>query len=266
MAANGKPKGLFFTGIALMTIALIGTIVGVVLGFSKAKDAVDRLDQLASVPLGETSTYSGDGSDASIWYKGKSATGVACQVADSNGSSVTIDTTTSTDFTSGESSYASVGSFPTAAGITYDVTCSSEFSNGSYAVGNIPIGDLAIGAVLILGSLLGGFVLWAIGLVLWIISLVVRSSWKKKQQQPFGGPTMTPGSPFGQQPGTGMAPPPPGGYSPVGGVPSAYPPPPGAAAPQAPQPPQGTVPPPPPASGSYPPPPPGQMPPPPTGL
>ena len=47
MAANGKPKGLFFTGIALMTIARIGTIVGVVLGFSKAKDAVDRLDQLA---------------------------------------------------------------------------------------------------------------------------------------------------------------------------------------------------------------------------
>lgn len=219
MAADGKPKGLLRSGIALMIISTILGIglfvVGLVLLAGVFKDIKDA----PKTPYGQSAQYAGDGESASIWGDSVLGSTPTCTVEGPNGS-VSVSNTSTASTSSGGSKFESLGTFDTKNGENYSVTCEGSGSDG-FVVTNLPISRVALAAALTFGSF-AGFFFFFIGVVLLIAGLVARSNWKKRQPGGPGAPGAAFGQPAGAYPPTaGTVPPPPPGFGGQAGSPAA---------------------------------------------
>ena len=271
MAGDTKPKKMLIGGIVIMVIATIGGITALVLGVTKISSVASEITASDNVTLPGSETVAGSGSQFTVW---STSSLVNCSV---NGGDVNFDTSASTSQSTdaGGESFNLVGWFDTTSGQDYSVDCDGT-SGETFSVIEVSFSALATGIGLLVGSFIGGFGLFVLGLIFVIIALFRRSSWKKRHgggmgpsgsqpppgQQGWGGQPQAPGpagwNPTGGQapapgqggsyPGQG-APPPPGGQSPpFGNAPNTPggPPQPPAGPPPAPGGPGGAPPPPPP--------------------
>lgn len=228
-------------GIVMMVIATIGGIGAFVVGIMQISDVADKLTSAQEFSVGEPAGITGSGDTFTIW---SSNAFLNCTITDSSGSTVDLNDTTSASSDANGESFSLIGYFDTDSGAAYQVLCQGS-PGDTFNVVELSISKVVSSVGLLVGSLVGGFGLFFIGLIFFIIALFRRSSWKKNQGGGFGGGGYQPQPPQpGQQawnpqaPQGGMQPPPPGGMQP---------PPPGAGAP----PPQAG---PPPAPGAPPPP------------
>lgn len=273
MAGNAKPKKMLIGGIVIMVIAMIGGITAFVIGIVQISDVASTLSGATDYSVDEPATISGSGDALTIW--GTSSL-LNCQASDSSGNTVDINTTTTAESTADGESLNLIGYFDAEDGEDYQVTCQGS-PGDTFNVVEIAISKVLSSVGLLVGSLIGGFGLFFIGLIFVIIALFRRSSWKKRQgggmgpggyQQPPGQQGWAPqpqpgapadwnqptgqGAPYPDQgappPGEGTLPPPGGQQPPSGNAPTAPggPPPPPPGPPPAPGGPQGGPPPPPP--------------------
>lgn len=242
MAGAKKPKKMLIGGIVIMVIATIGGIAAFAIGFMQIADVGSTLSGANDYAVNEPATITGSGDAFTIW--GTSAL-LNCAVIDSSGNSVDLNTTTTAESSSGDENFNLVGYFDTASGESYQVSCQGS-QGETFNVVEIPISKVLSSVGLLAGSLIGGFGLFVIGLIFFIIALFRRSSWKKKQGGGFGGPgsggfqpqpgqqawttpqAQAPGPTGWDQPTSPGAPPPPAGPPPGPGAPPAFgnPPPP----------------------------------------
>ncbi len=253
MAGDTKPKKMLIGGIVIMVIATIGGIAAFAVGLSKVSGVASEITASDNVTLPGTESVSGSGSQFTVW---STSSIVNCTV---NGGEVNFDTSASTSQSTdaGGESFNLVGWFDTTSGQEYSVECDGT-SGETFSVIEVSFSALATGIGLLVGSFVGGFGLFVIGLIFLIVALFRRSSWKKRQgggmgpggyqpppgQQGWSAPQGTAPGPAGWNPNAGGQAPPPvqGGSFPGQGAP----PPPGGQAP-----PLGNTPPPP---GGQPPP------------
>ena len=271
MAGDTKPKKMLIGGIVIMVIATIGGIAAFAVGLSKVSGVASEITASDNVTLPGTESVSGSGSQFTVW---STSSIVNCTV---NGGEVNFDTSASTSQSTdaGGESFNLVGWFDTTSGQEYSVECDGT-SGETFSVIEVSFSALATGIGLLVGSFVGGFGLFVIGLIFLIIALFRRSSWKKRQgggmgpggyqpppgQQGWSAPQGTAPGPAGWNPNAGGqapppvqggsfpgqgAPPPPGGQPPpLGNTPPPVSPPPPASPPPAPGGPGGAPPPPPP--------------------
>ncbi len=265
MAGDSKPKKMLIGGIVIMVIATIGGVTALVLGITKISGVANEITSSDNVSLPGAETVAGSGDQFTVW---STSSFVNCTV---NGGDVTFNTSASTSQSTDVEgqSFNLVGWFDTSSGQDFTVDCDGT-PGETFSVIEVSFSALATGIGLLVGSFLGGFGLFFIGLVFVIIALFRRSSWKKRHgggmgpggyqpppgQQGWGGQPQAPGpagwtpTGGGQGPGPGQGgsfpgqAPPPGGQAPPPG--GQAPPPGGQAAPpggQAPPPPGGQPPP-----------------------
>lgn len=183
-------------GIILMGVGIIGGIIAAVaFGFTAAsqfeafEDESYDIDQHVSVDgLGDNRWY--------IYQPDLAAGSITCEVTDETGQNI-VDEAISSSVETNQYSYEAMQSFTSEADGVYEISCTD------YPVllaGGAPIGGI-FGAI---GSVVLGFIVFAVGLVLTIIGAVVRS--KAKRQTPPSGPMYGGGAypgysqPYGQQP------------------------------------------------------------------
>ena len=238
-----------------MVIATIGGITALVLGITKVTSVANEITASDNVTLPGTETVAGSGSQFTVWSTSSFAN---CTV---NGGDTNFDTSASTNQSTdaGGESFNLVGWFDTSSGQDYTVECDGS-PGETFSVIEVSFSALATGIGLLVGSFVGGFGLFVIGLIFVIIALFRRSSWKKSHGMGPGGYQPGPGQPApGQQAWAGQPQaagppgwnPPPGGQAPPSGdAPTAPggPPPPPTGPPPAPGA-QGGAPPPPPPPG-----------------
>lgn len=223
-------------GILLMVLGLGGCIAGVALGISEIKDAVDAA-QRVDVPANQEYSFEENASGFIVGFGDSSSAASSIDVTLTGpGGAVDLnDSSFSSSGTSGSDSFEILGAFDATDAGTYTLTATGEEGT------RVAIVNLSLGSAVakIVGGPVGGAVLFLIGLILVIVTMVRRG--KAKKRLAAGGFTPPPGAGF--PPPAGAVPPPPG----FGGAPPQAPPAPGYA-PPAPQ-----APPAPPAQG-YPPP------------
>ena len=214
MAGDTKPKKMLIGGIVIMVIATIGGITALVLGVTKISSVASEITASDNVTLPGTETVSGSGSQFTVW---STSSLVNCLV---NGGDVNFDTSASTSQSTdaGGESFNLVGWFDTTSGQDYSVDCDGT-SGETFSVIEVSFSALATGIGLLVGSFIGGFGLFVLGLIFVIIALFRRSSWKKRHgggmgpsgsqpppgQQGWGGQPQAPG-PAGWNPTGGQAP------------------------------------------------------------
>lgn len=281
IAQKPKPKGALIAALVLLLLGIAGC------GFAAAKsvpyisdlvDFVSDLDQVGRiVPMGQEVSFDSSGSDGvAILSQEAVCTGegpsgsVTFQGYEAFGPGTTVEL--------GGVQMSGYILFDIESGSEYTIRCGDASSSGSYIATTAP-SFLVNGAPGFLGGIVagaaGGFFVF-LSIILLIVGLVQRSSWKKKQNQGFatpagyGAPTQQVppapgvggGSPWNAPPAAGQgtpggwgAPPQPQGPPPAPPQQQGPPPMP-PAPPQQQAPPSQLPPPPPPGSGGEQPPPP----------
>ncbi len=270
-----KPKGALIAALVFLLLGIAGC------GYAAAKtvpyisDVVDFATDVGKVnsmvPMGQELTFTSSGSDGIVLL-----TSEAVCSGEGSGGAISFEGYQSfgpgTNVELGGAQISGYILFRTDSGTDYRVRCGDASSVGSYTATTAP-GFLVDGAPGFFGGIgagLLGSLFVIIAIILFIVGLVQRSSWKKRQQQPAyatqpgypaGGAPPAPGQPA---PGYGQAPPSSTPYQPPPlppqQQPPTAPPPPQQQPPTSPPPPQQqpptSPPPPPPPSGDEPPAPP----------
>jgi hypothetical protein len=211
--ANGNkaPKGWLIAAFVFLLLGLGGCGLGAVSTAGFVDDVGDSI--VSPTPYGEVVDFTGTGDDALIMASDGRAD---CTITDESGRSLrpsSLDTTTEVE----AEGLVDVGTFDTVDGERYEVLCDGA-AGGEFTVISIDLSTIG----LMVGGLLGGGFFLFLAFVCFIIGLVRRSSWKKKQRTGGGNGGYTPPAPGG------YAPPAPGGYG-TPPAPGGYgtPPPPG---------------------------------------
>ncbi|MEI7886486.1 MAG: hypothetical protein WCJ04_03755 [Actinomycetes bacterium] len=200
--ASKPPKGALITGIVLMLLAFSSCGVGGLSCVSFAASFADILSGASTVALGETTSLDAASSTGVVV---SSSADVACEGQDENGSKVTFaepSAGSTGTVSSGGETFNFMYSFDTNSGSKYTVVCvGSELSDGQYAVASFP-GFAKVGVGI--AGIISGFFLIFLGAIFFIVGLVKRSKWKKRQGNSVTGPpTASSGDPA-----AGVAPPP----------------------------------------------------------
>ena len=235
MADSTKaPKGWLIAALIFFLLALLGCGVGIY-GTTKLVNVAS--DAANTTSFGDQLSYRGTSSEALILLSGPAV----CRVQGAAGESVNLREVSNLDVEANGQSFNAFLLFDTTEGQVYDVICGDTTGTGEYSIISNPgvavLGSLAAGA-------LASVVFFVFALVCFIVGLVRRSGWKKRNNAPpaaYGAPA-------------GYAPPPTGAQNPY------QQPPPGAPQQAPPPPAQPQQPPPPPAQPQQPPPPPQQPP------
>ena len=227
--ANGtsKPKGALIAALIFFLLGLVGCGIAAATTIPFITDLVDwvsEIDDFAQTNrMGESATFTADGEDGVVLLTSEAAcTGEGPDGAVRFDAYQSFGTGTNVDFNG--QSYEGYQLFDTRTGASYTITCGSGGA-GSFIVITAPTflieGFGAAGFGILSG--LGGAVFMFIAVILLIVGLVQRSSWKKRNQGPppgaYGAPGAVPPAPGAP----GVAPPPPGGVP--GAQPQAPPPP-----------------------------------------
>ena len=248
MATNKKPKTMLILALVSLLLGMSGCTVGVIGVVKIGSWASDVGRSFEQTPNGGTAVLQASRSGTALIFTDSSSRSSATCTVEGPDGAVKLDNGGLTIGNSDTAGYSGYGTFDTKEGGSYEVSCDDSFnSSGSFFVAQLPSLPGGLGG-LVAGIFGGGFFLF-LALVFFIIALVQRSSWKKKQNAPMMAPA------YGQAyPQPGMAPAPPGypqqGYPQQGYPQQAAPPPPvGYAPPPAMQPPP--APPAPPAPDPY---------------
>jgi hypothetical protein len=256
---TSKPKGALIAALIFFVLGLAGCGVAAATTIPFISDLVDWVSDIENLArtnsMGDTVSFTADG-DRGVALLSSEA---ACR-GEGPGGSISFEAYESfgpgTDVNLNGVDIAGYTLFDTQSGGEYTVTCGSAGA-GSFLVVTAPTfladGLGAAGFGILAG--LGGVLFMFIALILLIVGLVQRSSWKKRNQGP-------PAAAYGAPGATGAIPPPPGAPAqvpPQQAPPQQAPPPPQAPPQQAPPPPQAPpqqAPPPPQAPPAQSPPPP----------
>ena len=268
---KSKPKGALIAALVFLLLGIAGcgfAAVKTVPYISDIVDFVSDLDQVASVrPMGEPVSFTSTGEDGIALLSGEA-------VCTGEGPSGAVNFERYEAF--GPGTTVELGGvtmdgyilFDTESGADYTITCGAG-GRGGYVATTAPsfLVDGAPGFLGGIGAGLAGSFFVLIAIILLIVGLVQRSSWKKRNQGPQPGqfPTQQGGPP---PPGQAAAPPAPGQNAwgspqPPPAAPQPQAPPPQPQPPNLPPPAPGTPPPftggsqapPPPGPGNNPPPP-----------
>ncbi|MFN8053498.1 MAG: hypothetical protein U0Q22_18820 [Acidimicrobiales bacterium] len=215
-------------GLVLMLLSFASCGGGCVLAISELKDAADKADRV-HVPAKQEYTFEADAAGVIVGF-GSNAKSIDVTLTDSDGNDVNIDSSSSfssSTNTSGGDSVEFLGAFTAKDAGTYTLTAEGP-SGTDVAILNLSAKSLVTKFV---GGIGLGFVLFLIGLVLLIVTMVRRGRAKKRLAA--GGGFGAPPAPYPGQvpppaPGAGFQPPPPG-MAPPGMAPPPAPAPPAPA-------------------------------------
>lgn len=191
-------------GIILMAIGFIGGIAGALIFGVSAFCQFDEFEE-SNYEIQQPVSMDGLGDQRWYIYQTDAAAGsVSCEVTDESGENI-VTSNMSSSVSTNDLDYEAVQSFSSEADGVYEISCSSY---------PVSIGGMApLGGIFgVIGSVIGGVLVFIAGLVLTIIGAVVRS--KSKRQMPpsgpqfgggypgYGGPPQQSGPPqqYGQQP------------------------------------------------------------------
>ncbi|MCB1261692.1 MAG: PPC domain-containing protein [Acidimicrobiales bacterium] len=270
MASDKKPSA---AGIVIGIVLIISSFVVGIGGFvGGGVQMVSAFDGMVSLNEGTTATVQLQAKEYWVYGTTSAWGGGDVTIIDPDGNEVAITTPTiDSTYSSGSTTYSGVGEFTAPVAGEYEITVDEGFGSSSTRSRSSSSGDVLLGPPL--DSLFGTFAVWAgvgsvaaallfiVGMIVLIMSILRRSRWRKNNMPTggFGGPYGSPGGYPPQPPGGPGAypqqPPAPGGYQ-QPPAPGGYQPPPAPGGYQ-----------PPPAPGGYQPPAPGgvQPPPPPGG-
>ncbi len=209
---TSKPKGALIAALIFFLLGLAGCGVAAATTIPFISDLVDWVSDIENLArtnsMGDTVSFTADG-DRGVALLSSEA---ACR-GEGPGGSISFEAYESfgpgTDVNLNGVDIAGYTLFDTQSGGEYTVTCGSAGA-GSFLVVTAPTfladGLGAAGFGILAG--LGGVLFMFIALILLIVGLVQRSSWKKRNQGP-------PAAAYGAPGATGAIPPPPGAPAPV---------------------------------------------------
>lgn len=227
MASNKKPKGMMIAALVCLLLGVGGCSVGVISIAKLASWATDLGKSYEQTPNGGTAVLEASRNGTALIFT--DSTGTTCGVQGPGGP-VKVSDGGLTIGNSDTAGYNGSGTFDTKKGETYEITCdgsgsSSPTSTGSFFVAQIP--SLPGGLFGFIAGIFGGGFFLFLALIFFIIALVQRSSWKKKQGAPAmagaygqgypqqGYPQQgAPPAPLGYPPAPPAMQPPPAGYAP----------------------------------------------------
>ena len=172
-----KPRKMLIGSILMMIGAVIGGGLTFFDGAGKLAEFGRALESSESVEMPGTTIRRGTGQPLSIWATGTSF--LRCSTRDNDGPvTMTPVDPQSTEDTTG-TDHNLIGLFPTTSGETYTVTCEGA-DGATFSLVQFPIGTVLSGALLTLIGAVGGFIVFVLGVIFLVISLVRRANWKKR--------------------------------------------------------------------------------------